>query len=152
MVLRREEQRIDIGIVADPVEAAAWSSREPLHPRFHTALRLDSLLHSWPESWRILEAQRFAVSGNLSPRTVAESRAAARALGRLASEAALQPLIDALRAHGCTIRAVRPVRSSLEDLFMKAVTDPTTGQVLAPGASKEPARKKGLFGGKGGAP
>lgn len=49
--------------------------------------------------------------------------------------AAVQPLIDALRTRGITIRAVRPVRESLEDLFMKAVTDPTTGKELKPGAS-----------------
>jgi ABC-2 type transport system ATP-binding protein len=48
---------------------------------------------------------------------------------------AVQPLIDALRAKGITIRGVRAVRESLEDLFMKAVTDPTTGKELRPGAS-----------------
>jgi ABC-2 type transport system ATP-binding protein len=63
--------------------------------------------------------------------------------------AKIQPLIDALRAKGCVIRAVRPVRSSLEDLFMKAVMDPLTGQALAPGALKNPRR--GFFGRKGGA-
>lgn len=47
----------------------------------------------------------------------------------------IQPLIDLLRARGLIIRSVRPVRESLEDLFMKAVTDPTTGQALKPGAS-----------------
>ena len=50
--------------------------------------------------------------------------------------AAVQPLIDALRAKGITIRAVRPVRESLEDLFMKAVTDPSTGKEYKPGASE----------------
>jgi ABC-2 type transport system ATP-binding protein len=53
--------------------------------------------------------------------------------------AAVQPLIDALRAAGITIRAVRPVRESLEDLFMKAVTDPETGRVRSVGASSEPS-------------
>jgi len=48
---------------------------------------------------------------------------------------AVQPLIDALRRANVTIRSVRPVRESLEDLFMKAVTDPTTGRVLKPGAA-----------------
>jgi ABC-2 type transport system ATP-binding protein len=47
----------------------------------------------------------------------------------------VQPLLDALRRAGVTIKSVRPVRESLEDLFMKAVTDPTTGAVLKPGAS-----------------
>lgn len=48
--------------------------------------------------------------------------------------AAVQPLIDALRNASVTIRTVKPVRESLEDLFMKAVTDPTTGRALKPGA------------------
>ena len=46
----------------------------------------------------------------------------------------IQPLLDLLRSRGIVIRSVRPVRESLEDLFMKAVTDPTTGQALKPGA------------------
>jgi ABC-2 type transport system ATP-binding protein len=46
----------------------------------------------------------------------------------------VQPLIDALRARSLAIRQVRVVRPSLEDLFMEAVTDPTTGQALPPGA------------------
>ncbi len=47
---------------------------------------------------------------------------------------AVQPMIDALRARGVTIRAIRPFRPSLEDLFMLAVRDPETGKSLAPGA------------------
>ncbi len=46
----------------------------------------------------------------------------------------VQPLLDALRARGGIIRALRPVRPSLEDLFMLAVTDPSTGQAMTPGA------------------
>ena len=63
-----------------------------------------------------------------------------RASIRVASDdpAAVQPIIDALRARQLTIRAVRPVRESLEDLFMKAVTDPTTGKELQPGAEMKP--------------
>jgi ABC-2 type transport system ATP-binding protein len=49
---------------------------------------------------------------------------------------AVQPIIDALRSHNITIRAVRPVRESLEDLFMKAVRDPATGKEFKPGASE----------------
>ncbi|MBL8964390.1 MAG: ABC transporter ATP-binding protein [Phycisphaerae bacterium] len=48
--------------------------------------------------------------------------------------AEVQPVIDALRRFGVIIRSVRPVRPSLEDLFMQAITDPTTGRALAPGA------------------
>lgn len=52
----------------------------------------------------------------------------------------VQPIIDALRQQQIIIRAVRPVRASLEDLFMAAVTDPTTGRALAPGAASEGRR------------
>jgi ABC-type multidrug transport system ATPase subunit len=48
----------------------------------------------------------------------------------------IQPIIDALRAQNIPIRSIRPVRESLEDLFMKAVTDPTTGREFKPGASE----------------
>ncbi len=48
----------------------------------------------------------------------------------------IQPLIDRLRAANITIRAIRPVRPSLEDLFMQAVTDPNTGKALKPGAAR----------------
>jgi ABC-2 type transport system ATP-binding protein len=50
--------------------------------------------------------------------------------------AAVQPVIDRLRGDGRVIVAVRPKRETLEDLFMRAVTDPTTGETLKPGASK----------------
>jgi len=46
----------------------------------------------------------------------------------------MQPLVDAIRARGGTIKSLRPVRPSLEDLFMQAVTDPATGQTMTPGA------------------
>lgn len=48
----------------------------------------------------------------------------------------VQPLIDAVRQVGGIVRTVHAVRPSLEDLFMEAVVDPTTGQALAPGAAK----------------
>jgi len=46
----------------------------------------------------------------------------------------VQPVIDALRAKNMHIHEVRAYRPSLEDLFMAAVTDPTTGQAMSPGA------------------
>lgn len=49
--------------------------------------------------------------------------------------ARIQPLLDAIRGNGLTIRRVTPYRPSLEDLFIQAVTDQSTGQVLKPGAS-----------------
>jgi ABC-2 type transport system ATP-binding protein len=48
----------------------------------------------------------------------------------------VQPVLDALRAAGLTLRRMLPVRQSLEDLFMEAVTDPVTGQAMAPGAER----------------
>ncbi|MEX2219227.1 MAG: ABC transporter ATP-binding protein [Phycisphaerales bacterium] len=53
----------------------------------------------------------------------------------------VQPIIDLLREQEVVIRSIRSARPSLEDLFMQAVTDPTTGEVLAPGAA--PTIRKG---------
>lgn len=53
----------------------------------------------------------------------------------------VQPIIDALRARGVLVRSVRPVRPSLEDLFMQAITDPNTGEVLKPGAKPRTRRR-----------
>ena len=46
----------------------------------------------------------------------------------------VQPVIDRLRQAGCIIVSIRPVRESLEDLFMRAVQDPDTGKARLPGA------------------
>lgn len=54
----------------------------------------------------------------------------------------VQPILDSLRSRGLIIKAVRPIRPSLEDLFMQAVTDPNSGEVLKPGA-KGKAKKGG---------
>jgi ABC-2 type transport system ATP-binding protein len=53
----------------------------------------------------------------------------------------VQPVIDALRAQGIAIHEVRAFRPSLEDLFMAAVTNAETGEVLAPGAASNGAKK-----------
>ncbi len=55
----------------------------------------------------------------------------------------VQPVLDEIRRRGLTIRSVRQVRPSLEDLFMRAVTDPATGETLAPGAAKKSRRGNG---------
>ena len=47
----------------------------------------------------------------------------------------IQPVLDRLRADGRTIESVLPVRESLEDLFLRAVRDPVTGELLDPGAT-----------------
>lgn len=57
--------------------------------------------------------------------------------------AEVMPLLDWLRARRATIRAVRPFRPSLDDLFMEAVTDKATGKVLAPGAAQSVSRNGG---------
>ena len=51
----------------------------------------------------------------------------------------IQPILDRLRADKLTIVSVQPVRETLEDLFMRSVTDPKTGRTLAPGAAVESA-------------
>jgi ABC-2 type transport system ATP-binding protein len=56
--------------------------------------------------------------------------------------AAVQGVIDALRGAGMIIRRVQPVRPSLEDLFLDAVTDPGTGRASTPGATLSNARAK----------
>ncbi len=53
----------------------------------------------------------------------------------------VQQVIDRLRADGCTIVSVVPVRESLEDLFMRAIVDPATGKQRDIGAG--PGAKKG---------
>lgn len=49
--------------------------------------------------------------------------------------AAVQGIIDVLRSAALVIRRVQPVRPSLEDLFLDAVTDPGTGRAATPGAA-----------------
>jgi len=53
----------------------------------------------------------------------------------------IQPVLEALLKRAFIIKTVHSVRPSLEDLFMQAVTDPITGQVLAPGAGQGPGAR-----------
>jgi ABC-2 type transport system ATP-binding protein len=46
----------------------------------------------------------------------------------------LQPIIDRLRKDGRVIQSIKPVRESLEDLFIRAVHDPQTGKARPIGA------------------
>ena len=55
----------------------------------------------------------------------------------------IQPLIDKLRAEGITIIAIKPVRETLEDLFMRAIVDPATGKQLKLGAAVNGSRSAG---------
>jgi ABC-2 type transport system ATP-binding protein len=48
--------------------------------------------------------------------------------------AAIQAIIDVIRQAGLTIKRLQSIRPSLEDLFMEAVIDGSTGRSLPPGA------------------
>ncbi len=52
----------------------------------------------------------------------------------------VQGVLRELLQRGAVVSGVRAVRPSLEDLFMRAVTDPTTGEILKPGAGKDAAK------------
>jgi ABC-2 type transport system ATP-binding protein len=49
----------------------------------------------------------------------------------------VQPILDRLRQEQRTIVSVKPVRETLEDLFMRAVIDPATGQPRMVGAASD---------------
>lgn len=56
--------------------------------------------------------------------------------------AKLQPVLRALVERGAVIRSVSVHRPSLEDLFMRAVTDEQTGEAMGPGAADERKRRR----------
>lgn len=56
---------------------------------------------------------------------------------QVADAAEAQPMIDRLRAEAVIIERAVPVRESLEDLFIRAVTDPSSGGTLNPGAVRD---------------
>lgn len=89
------------------------------------------------DTLRELLKSRAAVHAGRLPEGVTVEVADGTVRAGTADPVAVQPLLDALRAGGCVIRALRPVRPSLEDLFMQAVTDPATGAVLKPGAAPD---------------
>ncbi|MDG2030568.1 MAG: ABC transporter ATP-binding protein [Phycisphaerales bacterium] len=49
----------------------------------------------------------------------------------------IQPILDRLRTEARTILSVQPFRESLEDLFLRAVTDPESGLAMKPGANRK---------------
>lgn len=69
-----------------------------------------------------------------------------------ADPAGVQPLLDELRREGRVIASVRPVRESLEDLFMRAIIDPETGKERLPGAAQAIRRQAGSDPGRPSAP
>jgi ABC-2 type transport system ATP-binding protein len=122
----------------------------------------ESLLRALPASLAPADTLKLGPAPTHAPPTAANGAAPARRVGfrgqlvtgeaieldhhlvRIGTTDAMvvQPVIDSLRRNGVVIRAVRPVRPSLEDLFMQAVTDPRTGEVLEPGAGTDPPTKR----------
>jgi ABC-2 type transport system ATP-binding protein len=103
--LTRDSQRYEITIVGPP---PPWAEEQDAQARTPTT--------------RVAKAS--ATADGPSTLTVATDAAVA-----------IQPLLDRLRSDQRTILSVTPVRESLEDLFMRAVTDPATGKALTPGAA-----------------
>ena len=58
----------------DEIEAEIWRNGGNPDRRFHTSLRLDSLLNDWPDAARILASQGLHVNTGLSGSTIAELR------------------------------------------------------------------------------
>jgi hypothetical protein len=73
------------------------------------------------------------LKGKLADGTWAEVAGTTLRVG-VTEAAVIQPILDALRQTGLVIRRVQSMRPSLEDLFLEAVTDPTTGLAATPGA------------------
>ncbi len=93
------------------------------------------------DGWRTLIQQL-----NAEVRAVGEDRDRSLIVAPTDEAAAVQPLLDALRASRATIRSVRPVRASLEELFIESVQ--SMGEEGA-GVGGQKGRAK--HGGKGGA-
>jgi ABC-2 type transport system ATP-binding protein len=57
----------------------------------------------------------------------------------------IQPIIDALRSRGLVIRAVREMRQSLEDFFIKTVSEqsPPSAQDAPPAGAAQPSQAQG---------
>jgi ABC-2 type transport system ATP-binding protein len=82
---------------------------------------------------RVVRGEADSIGSLAGGEAVTRSRAILRVATTEA--AVIQPVIDVLRQSGQVIRTVRTVRPTLEDLFMEAVIDPTTGVALTPGAA-----------------
>ncbi len=129
--LTRDQQRYEIEVAAtdDRAAVALLTAVAPGLPA----------LASEPVATPL--ARRVGARGTLSTGEWAEIDRHTLRIGTPDAER-VQWVIDALRAKGATIRSVRPVRPTLEDLFMQAVVDPTTGKELAPGAAM-PGKRRG---------
>jgi ABC-2 type transport system ATP-binding protein len=136
--LTRDRRYYEIEAALEPAEARAiWSSLLPA----------DLTLAPKPGAGDVLRAESAGASHAHLGFVELE-----RSTLRLGTTEAghVQPFVDALRARGVMLRALRPVRPTLEDLFMAAVTDPTTGKALPPGAAKDPANARQAGAGQAG--
>jgi ABC-2 type transport system ATP-binding protein len=114
--LTAARQRYDIEVSVTGNEAAALAAISPLLHELHLDSAVPSITHGKLPSGIDVEIQLgFIRAGTTDP-------------------VVIQALIDAARQAGLTIKRVQPVRPSLEDLFMEAVIDSSTGRSLPPGA------------------
>src|SRR5260370_15471771 len=58
----------------DPDEAPLWERGVEPDSQFHPVLRLDRILNKWPEHWRVLVAQGYAVNDGATGQSVSEVR------------------------------------------------------------------------------
>lgn len=133
--LTRESRRYEIEVAP---HGDAGATQQFVYTAIQGAARLDPAVAGGPLRGTVGSTDPVAI-------VIDPSENGSGAIIRIhTSEAtAIQPIIDALRASSATIRAIRPIRASLEDLFMQAVTDPTTGNALAPGAASTSRRESG---------
>jgi ABC-2 type transport system ATP-binding protein len=142
--LTRDKQRYEIEL-ADPRAMLDESAVRALPATWEAAdrMRLSGAPPTAPAADPATGlARRVGFRGQLATGQAIEVDHAMIRIGTT-DAAAVQPVLDALRARGQVIKSFRPVRPSLEDLFMQAVTDPNTGEVLAPGAAPPPGKAKG---------
>jgi ABC-2 type transport system ATP-binding protein len=78
---------------------------------------------AWPQAHDYLRAEPIANTSQC------------KLVLRSSEPADVQPILDRLRHDHRTIVSVKPVRETLEDLFMRAVIDPQTGQPRLVGAA-----------------
>ena len=58
----------------DPDERPVWLKGGQNHQQFHAVLRLDRILWGWPQHWRQLASEGYAVDENASGKSIAEVR------------------------------------------------------------------------------
>jgi hypothetical protein len=51
-------------------ERLVWENQPVIDPRFHTALRIDTLLNHWSSSWKMLKAWGFEVEEEFTEKTI----------------------------------------------------------------------------------